>query len=388
MMRDDSQGVVVMVMFKRNRLACAVAVATSMSGLAHAQDALELQPTTVVSAAGYEQNIAKAPASISVITREQLEKQSYTNIVDAMKNIPGVYVTGGGQSQDISIRGMTSTYTLYLVDGRPISAGRSVTTNGSDGGKQLGLPPLSRIERVAVLRGPMSSLYGSEAMGGVINIITRKGANDWGGTVSTEYTHSLNDLQESESYTSLYLGGALVPDVLGLRLNGGFTRTEEADYVGGDDSSASTPDGKRKQGGVELYFTPDASNRFAVSYDVARLDESAHPGKSIALGSAVYTTEYEKDVFAISHDGHFDNLQVSTYLQKDVSERVQDLTKKEEVITFNTQGSYFWGDHVITVGGRYKEEELTRKDNGLLNLLPDAVGEMDRWIAAVYTEID
>src|SRR5690606_39867572 len=106
---------------------------------------------------------AQETGSISVITREELEKQSYTNIVDAMKNIPGVYVTGGGQSQDISIRGMTSTYTLYLVDGRPISAGRSVNTNGSDGGKQIGLPPLSMIERVEVIRGPMSSLYGSEA---------------------------------------------------------------------------------------------------------------------------------------------------------------------------------------------------------------------------------
>lgn len=379
-----------MVIFRRNRLALSIAVAASMSSLVHAQDAIELQPTTVVSAAGYEQNIAKAPASISVITREQLEKQSYTNIVDAMKNIPGVYVTGGGQAQDISIRGMTSTYTLYLVDGRPISAGRSVNTNGSDGGKQIGLPPLSMIERVEVIRGPMSSLYGSEAMGGVINIITRKGANDWGGTVSTEYTHSLNDLQENESYTSLYLGGALVPDMLGLRLNGGFTRTEEAEYVGGGDSAASTPDGKRKQGGAELYLTPDESNRFAISYDAARLDESAHPGKSIAYTptAVASSTEYDKDVFAITHDGHYDNFQISTYLQKDVSERVQELSKKEEVTTFNTQGSYFWGDHVITLGGRYKEEELTRKDNGLLSLLPDAVGEMDRWIAAVYTEID
>ncbi len=163
-----------MAIYTRHRLAGAIALATLTATQARAEQALELQPTTVVSAAGYEQNIAQAPASISVITREQLEKQSYSNIVDAVKNIPGVYVTGGGQMQDISIRGMTSSYTLYLVDGRPISAGRSVNTNGSDGGKQIGLPPLSMIERIEVIRGPMSSLYGSEAMGGVINIITRK----------------------------------------------------------------------------------------------------------------------------------------------------------------------------------------------------------------------
>ena len=90
-----------------------------------------------------------------------------------MRDIPGVYVSDGGNIQDITIRGMDDAYTLYLVDGRPISAGRNVNTNGSDGGKQIAMPPLAMIERVQAIRGPMSSLYGSEAMGGVINIITR-----------------------------------------------------------------------------------------------------------------------------------------------------------------------------------------------------------------------
>jgi len=144
------------------------------------------------------------------------------------------------------------------------------------------------------------------------------------------------------------------------------------------------------QGGAELFLTPDASNRFALSYEAARLDESAHPGKSVAYSptAVASSTEYDKDIFVLSHEGHYENLQINTYLQKDISERVQELTKKEEVTTFNTQASYFWGEHVITLGGRYKEEELTRKDNGLLSFLPDAVGEMDRWIAAVYSEID
>ena len=147
-----------MRIFKRHQLACAVAVASvglTASALAAEPDTdgevVTLDEITVVTAAGYEQNIADAPASISVITREQLEKQSYTDITDAVRNIPGVYVTGGGNMQDISIRGMSSNYTLYLVDGRPISAGRMVNTNGSDGGKQIGLPPVSMIERIDVI---------------------------------------------------------------------------------------------------------------------------------------------------------------------------------------------------------------------------------------------
>ena len=189
-----------MGMFKRQQLALAVATAAlGLSVNAIAEDTtsdgmVKLQPITVVTAAGYEQNIADAPASISVITREQLEKQSYSDVTDAVRNVPGVFVTGGGNMQDISIRGMDDTYTLYLVDGRPISAGRMVNTNGADGGKQIGLPPISMIERIEVIRGPMSSLYGSEAMGGVINIITRRGGDEWAGSISTEYTGAMNDI--------------------------------------------------------------------------------------------------------------------------------------------------------------------------------------------------
>ncbi|CAH1747773.1 TonB-dependent receptor [Thauera humireducens] len=360
-----------------------------MVGMVQAEEAVQLAPTVVVSASGFEQNIAEAPASISVISREELEKQAYTDVIDAVKNIPGVYVTGGGNNQDISLRGMQAKYTLYLVDGRPISAGRTVNTNGSDGGKQIGLPPLAMIERIEVIRGPMSSLYGSEAMGGVINIITRKGGDAWAGTVSTEYTRSLSDLHEDERLLNVYAGGALVPGLLGLRVNAAMTRGEEANVVGGDDGAASKPDSRRRQGGFEFYLTPDERNRITFSHQASRLEETRHPGRSIVPGSATSSVEYDKDVTVLAHSGHYDTLQTSTYLQHDVSERVQDLTKKEEVTTFNTQASYFWGSHVVTFGARYKQEELVRKDNGLLNsAVAGAVEEMDRWLAALFAEVE
>ena len=67
--------------------------------------------TMVVTAAGYEQVLTEAPASISVITRDQLENRSYKDLTDALRDVPGVIVTGGGSSQDISIRGMPAEYT-------------------------------------------------------------------------------------------------------------------------------------------------------------------------------------------------------------------------------------------------------------------------------------
>src|SRR5690625_873520 len=154
------------------RTALALAITAAMTGnSAMAQEAERLEPV-VVTAAGYEQALRDAPASISVISGEELSKQSYSDITDAMDNIPGVYVTGGGGSRDISIRGMSKAYTLYMVDGRPISDGRSVNTNANDQSKQITLPTISMIERIEVIRGPMSSLYGYQAMCAVVNIIT------------------------------------------------------------------------------------------------------------------------------------------------------------------------------------------------------------------------
>ena len=206
-------------------LASAIALASATTASLAQAEPVELGEI-VVTAAGFEQNISDAPASISVISGEELAKKSYKSIVDAVNNIPGVYVTGGGGAQDISIRGMDDSYTLYLVDGRPVSAGRSVNTNGQDGGKQIALPPISMIERVEVIRGPMSSLYGSEAMGGVINIITRKNRGEWAGTISSEYTKSLNDVSNDSRQTSLFAGGALVEDLLSAEVNAAW---------GGDD---------------------------------------------------------------------------------------------------------------------------------------------------------
>ncbi|MAP76111.1 TonB-dependent receptor domain-containing protein [Halopseudomonas aestusnigri] len=385
-----------MGMFKRQQLALAVATAAlglSVNAVAEEttnEELVELQPITVVTAAGYEQNIADAPASISVITREQLEKQSYSDVTDAVRNIPGVFVTGGGNMQDISIRGMDDTYTLYLVDGRPISAGRMVNTNGADGGKQIGLPPISMIERIEVIRGPMSSLYGSEAMGGVINIITRRGGDEWAGSISTEYTGAMNDISSDSQQADFYLAGPIIQGLLGAQFTGTYVGTDESDYIGGGDAAASMPESTRKQGGAEFYLTPNEQNRFSLGYTASELKYTHTPGKSIAADADPSTYRYEKDVYVFSHDGNYGDLIINSFLQHDVSDKPgTGSTKQEEVSLLNTQASYFWGDHVVTFGGQYKQEEFVDETNGLLTSnIPGAVKSVDRWIAALYTEVD
>ena len=157
----------------------AVAICTAMTpSLLHAAG----QDTLVVSATGFEQKIQNAPASISVISKQQIEDKAYRDVTDALKDVPGVVVTGGASSSDISIRGMGSQYTLFLVNGKRIST-RGTRPNSDNAGIEQGwLPPLESIERIEVIRGPMSSQYGSDAMVGVIYVLTKKIATTTGWT--------------------------------------------------------------------------------------------------------------------------------------------------------------------------------------------------------------
>ena len=133
----------------------------------------------VVTAARYEQDSFETPAPISVISREELERRRPEKLVDVLKSLPGIEVSGEGPFRGLPvIRGLTSNRILILVDGQRLNNGRESTEFA---GIQPGLVDLSQVERIEVLRGPASVLYGSDALGGVVNIITRESAFRSGG---------------------------------------------------------------------------------------------------------------------------------------------------------------------------------------------------------------
>ena len=195
-------------------------------------DLAKLQ-TIVVTAAGYEQDVVNAPASMTVISREELEKRQYNDITDVLRNTPGVVISGAGSAQTVSIRGMGSSYTLFLVNGKR-QFSKDVNPNGDDSGFEKNiLPPMAAIERIEVIRGPASTLYGTDAMGGVINIITKKVSDEWSGTV--ELGTVIQDQGNSGDIKngSAYLAGPLISNKLGMQLGVNKSKREEDNYVGG-----------------------------------------------------------------------------------------------------------------------------------------------------------
>jgi len=207
------------------RTAVVAAIALALNGMAQAADDARELETVVVSAAGFEQKIADAPASISVITKEELEKRPYMTLLDAVRDLEGVDI---GETRDktgqgtISMRGMGSDYTLILVDGKRQNNHGDIYPNSFGGNQFNHIPPLDAIERIEVIRGPASTLYGADAMGGVINIITKKVADKWQGSVSHSRTFESKDEFGDDVTTDFSVMGPLVSGKLGLALRGSF----------------------------------------------------------------------------------------------------------------------------------------------------------------------
>lgn len=129
-------------------------------------------PTVVVTATRYPVDAATVGSSITVITAEQLQQQQTRFVSDILREVPGVAVSRSGSFGTLTtvrIRGAEGNHTLVIIDG--VEVNDPAGSNEFDFGNLMA----SDIERIEVLRGPQATLYGSNTIGGVINIITKRG---------------------------------------------------------------------------------------------------------------------------------------------------------------------------------------------------------------------
>ncbi|MDR1489452.1 MAG: TonB-dependent receptor plug domain-containing protein, partial [Desulfovibrio sp.] len=125
----------------------------------------------VVTATRVEREAFDVPSSIAIVNQKQLQREPRGTIAEQLQDIPGVEVTDGGMgggAKRVRIRGESAARVLILIDGMKISEQKSMD------GSMIMIDSLN-VERIEVIKGPASVLYGSEAIGGVVNIITKKG---------------------------------------------------------------------------------------------------------------------------------------------------------------------------------------------------------------------
>ena len=338
-----------------------------------------LPEVKVVSATGFEQNIKDAPATLSVITKEALEKKNHKDIESMTKDIPSLFGTTpeAANRRGISIRGFSPRFTKILVNGMPVPGDNAYKGLRSVGGSYSFIPPASAISRIEVIRGPMSSLYGSDALGGVINIITDEFSNEFGANLGSSYKFARNKNISGELYNSLYLHSGLIDDVLSVSVYGKNLNKSE------DKISYANREQKDRNFGAKLFLKPNENNDLTLELARSDVKYKRTKGKTLSTGTNSVASERIKgDVINLSHEARLDNILLQSYLSygkiKEIAQ--QNLTLK--TLNFDTKGSYFTDNNAFTLGLNAKKEKLDEKAT-----TADAAN-VNRYDYSVYAEDD
>ncbi|WP_298928520.1 TonB-dependent receptor [uncultured Ramlibacter sp.] len=311
--------------FHLSRSVIALAASACMAPVLAQQVQPMLSPV-VVTASGHEQAIKDAPASVSVITREDLDKKPYTSLQEVVRELEGVSIVGGSPNEtDISIRGMPGEYTLILVDGKRQNTRE--TMNRGTGGVQANLiPPLNAIERIEVVRGPMSALYGADAIGGVINIITRKVPKAWSGSLTAGGTLQQHDELGNTALGSFWVGGPVKDDVVGLQFYGQVRDRKEDSVFYPLNATSGAYGAKDEALTAKLTVKPAANHELTFELGTEDFTYTSTPGRTIttpAAATTVLKTRHTRDNWALTHNGRYSFGQSTVALYRESAKQIQ-----------------------------------------------------------------
>lgn len=274
----------------------------------------------VISATGFEQKLTEAPASISVISQEDLQSRQFITLLDAVQFQEGIDIgttrdkTGQGT---VSMRGLTGEYTLLLIDGVRMNNHGDIYPNNFGGNAFGHVPPMEAIERIEVIRGPASTLYGADALGGVINVITKKRSEDWTGSINFGRSIQTDDQFGDDITTDFFAQGPLIKDLLTLGVRGSMYERQasnpefapDVDPNGdihirelGFGSGGKTVDSDSKQFGFTLFFTPFENQSFKFDYDNSNQTYDNTPTYNIDTGEISYPLGTKDNIESIWAD--------------------------------------------------------------------------------------
>ena len=376
---------------KLSLLSLSILAALTTNAVATEQNTENLD-AIVVTASGTTQELRDAPASISVVNQAQLRSHPSNRLENALQDIPGVSVSGSNANRtDISIRGLPADYTFIMVDGRRQNT-RESRPNGNGGFEGGFIPPVSAIERIEVVRGPMSSLYGSDAMGGVVNIITKNATKEWTGSVSTGFTvHDKSDFGDGY-HGDFFVSGPLVKDILGLQVYGGGNYRQEDNLIGASNKN------KDQNLNAKLTFTPVDKQTFIFEAGRHRLEKDETPGKTIDLtttrGTSVTpnnpsSTRASRNHWSITHQADWDLMTSELSFSQEIAKREVSVngvmnTRKPEIKNnvFDAKFMLPLSNHFFVFGGQVQQAKL--QDDSVTRVLTKTLPNGHKASRAVF----
>jgi len=361
---------------------------------AQTEEGLVFKDQIVVTPGRQEQASGDAPAPITVFDRETIEKIQPEKIADLFKAVPGVEIEGEGPFRGIPIiRGLSSNRVLILVDGQRLNNSRESTTFA---GIQPALVNLAEVERIEVLRGPASVQYGSDAIGGVINIITRQpNLGEQGFKISGDVAYEYGTTSNSQ------LGRASVTGIgSGFSFYAGATYEKAEDYTAADGASEDPryvgpgrnwvrEDNTVPNSGMEqstfnggFKFLTGQQGVLRIDAEVVRTKDVGFPGFSLESSGIEFTfPNFDRDKIGVAWNSGpmwgLSDLSLSTYYQGVNKESAStfdfpgffsdSFTQSEiDSIGFNAQGIADVGQHRLTFGLDFysmKPDFLSEREN-------------------------
>ncbi|GKX46848.1 TonB-dependent receptor domain-containing protein [Pectobacterium carotovorum] len=340
----------------------------TLPALAQAENAADEK--IVVTATQTKHTTLSAPASVSVITRAELEKMSVNNVTDVVKKLPGINInpsTSYGRNE-IKIRGMKADYTLLLINGRRVNSRDALAGNmGND--FDLSAIPISAIDRVEVIRGPMSSLYGADALGGVVNVILKQPGNDLKGEIGYNFEAPTEGSGGDHNRLNGYISGPLIENMLlgSLLADGGKRdawKTEQS--INQNTDALEKRDNYNVIGNLTWLLDSQQSLDFDVTY--TKDDRDVHWNN---YGTAVRNIQkMERLGLGLMHNGSWDNADTRLryfYENVELMDNSQLNNGKADITqdnhTVDGQVSGYLGDHLLTGGGEYRLTSLKHSMN-------------------------
>jgi len=317
-----------------------------------------------------EMELEKIPIPVEIITEEEIEEMGALTVADALMESQSLYLQGDSErSLSASLRGLRTTHTLVLIDGRRVAAGLRDNINLDD-------LPTSMIDRIEIVRGPISALYGSDAIGGVINIITKEPPEDVVAELDIRYGQSKYG-EAQNPFVKGYMAERQGP--FGYSLSASVDRKNQYDrykssaWTDGDRKRFRTGSGifsvdlspdQRAQGGFDLSFVErkgirpfswgDAERRSITQMKSYFADYKGKlwTNSKLVFKAYQYRFETEIDLFPVILGPT-----VNPFTQsEDMYNLVQDLNQIDGHLSQS-----FFSMHTVTLGAEYRSEN--RKDN-------------------------
>ena len=264
---------------------------------------------------------------VSRISKDDIDKRPAANdISEFVRTMPGVNLTGNtatgqrGNKRQIDLRGMGPENTLILIDGKPVNSRQSerISMRGERNTRgDSNWVPVEEIESITVLRGPAATRYGSGAMGGVVNIVTKKVSKEFKGQVNL-YANQPQDSKEGATRRiGFNLSGPIIQDTLGFRVYGNLnkTDTDAADINAGhgNDSAAGVEGVRNKDiaGRLQWKISPAQTLILDSSYsrqgNIYNGDtQNSNPRSALVnslADSKAETARLYRSAYSLTHDG-------------------------------------------------------------------------------------